>query len=101
MSLPAGQADEPELGRLPQAPKRTEENVKVWTLEKDGKSAEVTDTGWISGQHQAYLEELRIAFEQPLDETGGFPLPGMRGYHERRIEQLAEQGYRVLSTHEV
>ena len=75
--------------------------MRVWTLEKDGKTAEVTDTGWISGVDQPYLEELRILFEEPLDETGGFPLPGMRGYQERRIEQLAQQGFKVLSTHEV
>ncbi|MFN2466464.1 MAG: hypothetical protein ABR598_09400 [Candidatus Dormibacteria bacterium] len=75
--------------------------MRVWTLEKGGSTVEVTDTGWISGTSQQFLEEVRILFEQPLDDTGGFPLPGMRGYQEQRVDQLAEQGYRVLSTHEV
>jgi len=75
--------------------------VKVWTLNKDGHSVEVTDTGWISGTDQDFLEHVRVLFEQPLDETGGFPLPGMRGYQARRVEQLEKDGYRVLSTHEV
>ncbi|MDQ6747192.1 MAG: hypothetical protein M3010_03675 [Candidatus Dormibacteraeota bacterium] len=75
--------------------------MRVWTLEKGGSAVEVTDTGWISGKDQQFLEEVRILFEQPLDGSGGFPLPGMRGYQEKRVNQLAEQGYRVLSTHEV
>ena len=40
-------------------------------------------------------------FEQPLDETGAFPLPGMRGYPEKRVTQLEAQGIKVLETHEV
>jgi hypothetical protein len=75
--------------------------MRVWTLEKGGTAVEVTDTGWISGTDQPFLEEVKILFEQPLDESGGFPLPGMRGYQEKRIEQLTQQGYKVLSTHEV
>ncbi|MGI8607726.1 MAG: hypothetical protein ACR2MY_00650 [Candidatus Dormibacteria bacterium] len=75
--------------------------MKVWTLEKDGNKVEVTDTGWISGIDQEFLERARVLFEQPLDETGGFPLPGMRGYQAQRIDQLASQGYTVVSTHEV
>jgi hypothetical protein len=75
--------------------------VKVWTLEKGGETVEVTDTGWISGTDQEFLEQVRILFEQPLDETGGFPLPGMRGYQAKRIDQLAGDGFKVLSTHEV
>ena len=50
--------------------------MKVWTLQKDGKAVEVTDTGWISGTDQEFLEKVRILFEQPLDETGGFRCPG-------------------------
>jgi len=75
--------------------------VKVWTLNKDGRSVEVTDTGWISGTDPEFLEKVRILFEAPLDDSGGFPLPGMRGYQEKRVEQLEKDGYRVLSTHEV
>jgi len=75
--------------------------VKVWTLEQDGQTVEVTDTGWVSGTNQEFLEQVRILFEQPLDETGAFPLPGMRGYHEQRIDQLAKEGFKVRSTHEV
>ncbi|HEY8739061.1 MAG TPA: hypothetical protein VIN56_00530 [Candidatus Dormibacteraeota bacterium] len=75
--------------------------MRVWTLTKGATTVEVTDTGWISGVDQAFLEEVRVLFEQPLDETGGFPLPGMRGYQEKRVEQLTGQGYKVLSTHEV
>ena len=74
--------------------------MKVWTLNKDGHTVEVTDTGWISGTSQAFLEEVRILFEQPLDDSGGFPLPGMRGYQEKRVEQLEKDGFKVLSTHE-
>ena len=75
--------------------------MKVWTLEKDGKAVEVTDTGWISGTDQEFLEQARNLFEQPLDDSGGFPLPGMRGYQEKRVEQLTGAGFKVLSTHEV
>jgi hypothetical protein len=75
--------------------------LRVWTLSKGGPTVEVTDTGWISGTSQAFLEEVRILFEQPLDDSGGFPLPGMRGYQEKRVGQLTEQGFKVLSTHEV
>ena len=75
--------------------------MKVWTLEQDGQTVEVTDTGWVSGTDQEFLERVRILFEQPLDETGAFPLPGMRGYHTQRIGQLANEGFKVLSTHEV
>ena len=75
--------------------------MKVWTLEQDGQTVEVTDTGWVSGTDQEFLERVRILFEQPLDETGSFPLPGMRGYHAQRIDQMANEGFRVLSTHEV
>ena len=75
--------------------------MKVWTLEHDGPTVEVTDTGWVSGIDQEFLERVRILFEQPLDETGAFPLPGMRGYHTQRIDQLANEGFKVLSTHEV
>ena len=75
--------------------------MKVWTLNKDGHTVEVTDTGWISGVDPGFLEQVRILFEQPLDASGGFPLPGMRGYQEKRVEQLEKDGYRVLSTHEV
>lgn len=74
--------------------------MRVWNLKKDASMVEVTDTGWISGPDQEFLEQVRILFEQPLDDTGGFPLPGMRGYHAKRIEQLSQEGYRVLSTHE-
>jgi hypothetical protein len=75
--------------------------MKVWTLSKGGPAVEVTDTGWISGGDPDFLEEVRSAFEQPLDDEGSFPLPGMRGYHEKRIAQLTGQGWSVRSTHEV
>ena len=75
--------------------------MRVWTLEKDGKTVEVTDTGWISGADQEFLEQVRVLFEQPLDDSGGFPLPGMRGYQEKRVAQLEQEAYRVLATHEV
>ena len=75
--------------------------MKVWTLTKDGHAVEVTDTGWISGPDAQFLEEVRRRFEEPLDETGAFPLPGMRGYPEKRVEQLTKDGFQVLETHEV
>ncbi|HEV3232913.1 MAG TPA: hypothetical protein VG245_11750 [Candidatus Dormibacteraeota bacterium] len=75
--------------------------MKVWTLTKGGPTVEVTDTGWISGGDPDLLEEVRTAFEQPLDDEGNFPLPGMRGYQEKRIGQLAGAGWKVVSTHEV
>jgi hypothetical protein len=75
--------------------------MKVWTLAKDGHAVEVTDTGWISGPDIPFLEEVRRLFEEPLDETGAFPLPGMRGYHGKRIEQLTKEGFDVVETHEV
>ena len=75
--------------------------MKVWTLSNDTSTVEVTDTGWISGADVDFLEEIRILFEQPLDETGAFPLPGMRGYPEKRVTQLEAQGIKVLETHEV
>ena len=75
--------------------------MKVWTLSNDTSIVEVTDTGWISGTDVDFLEEMRILFEQPLDETGAFPLPGMRGYPEKRVTQLQAQGIKVLETHEV
>jgi hypothetical protein len=75
--------------------------MKVWTLSNLTSWVEVTDTGWISGKDVDFLEEMRILFEQPLDETGAFPLPGMRGYPEKRIAQLESQGIKVLETHEV
>jgi hypothetical protein len=75
--------------------------MKVWTLTKDGLTVEVTDTGWISGTDVDLLEEVKILFEEPLDESGAFPLPGMRGYPEKRIAQLESTGYKVLETHEV
>jgi hypothetical protein len=75
--------------------------MKVWTLSKGGPTVEVTDTGWISGTNVDFLEEVRLLFEEPLDESGAFPLPGMRGYQEKRVEQLAEQGFKVVKTHEV
>jgi hypothetical protein len=74
--------------------------MKVWTLARGKAVAEVTDTGWISGGDVAFLEEVRIAFEEPLDDAGTFPLPGMRGYQEKRIAQLEQQGYKVVGTHE-
>ncbi|MEA2645772.1 MAG: hypothetical protein QOE92_855 [Chloroflexota bacterium] len=74
--------------------------MKVWTLSKGGPAVEVTDTGWISGPDVDFLEEVRVLFEEPLDESGAFPLPGMRGYQEKRIAQLEQQGFKVLSTHE-
>jgi hypothetical protein len=75
--------------------------MKVWTLTKDGLTVEVTDTGWISGTDVDLLEEVKILFEEPLDESGAFPLPGMRGYPEKRIAQLESGGFKVLETHEV
>jgi hypothetical protein len=90
--------------------------MKVWTMTKNGSAesagstaagnptlrvVEVTDTGWISGSDVAFLEEMRRLFEEPLDDTGAFPLPGMRGYPEKRVEQLTHQGFKVLETHEV
>jgi hypothetical protein len=75
--------------------------MKVWTLAKDGHAVEVTDTGWISGPDVPFLEEVRRLFEQPLDDTGAFPLPGMRGYPETRVEQLAKEGFQVLEADEV
>jgi hypothetical protein len=72
--------------------------MRVWTLTKGGPTVEVTDTGWISGPDVDFLEEVKRLFEEPLDETGAFPLPGMRGYHEKRVEQLAQQGFKVLTT---
>jgi hypothetical protein len=74
--------------------------MRVWTLSKDGPTVEVTDTGWISGPDVDFLEQVRLLFEEPLDEAGNFPLPGMRGYHEKRIAQLETQGFKVLSTHD-
>jgi hypothetical protein len=73
----------------------------VWVLGKDGKTAEVTDTGWISGTDANFLDEVRLLFEEPLDDKGSFPLPGMRGYQEKRIGQLLTQGFKVVNTHEV
>lgn len=75
--------------------------MRVWTLSKGGPTVEVTDTGWISGPDVDLLEEVRVLFEQPLDETGAFPLPGMRGYPEKRIAQLESQGFRVVESHDV
>lgn len=75
--------------------------MKVWTLSKDGHTVEITDTGWISGQNVDLLEEVKVLFEEPLDDTGAFPLPGMRGYPESRVQQLTGQGFQVLETHEV
>jgi hypothetical protein len=75
--------------------------MKVWTLTKGGPIVEVTDTGWISGTDVDLLEEVKILFEVPLDESGAFPLPGMRGYPEKRITQLESDGFKVLETHEV
>ena len=75
--------------------------MKVWTLTKGGPIVEVTDTGWISGTDVDLLEEVKILFEVPLDESGAFPLPGMRGYPEKRVAQLEAQGIKVLETHEV
>jgi hypothetical protein len=75
--------------------------MKVWTLSKNGPTVEVTDTGWISGADVDLLETVRILFEAPLDESGAFPLPGMRGYPEKRIAQLESDGFKVLETHEV
>ncbi|MFY9614108.1 MAG: hypothetical protein WAT58_01800 [Candidatus Dormiibacterota bacterium] len=75
--------------------------MKVWTLAKDGHTVEVTDTGWISGPDIPFLEEVRRLFDEPLDETGAFPLPGMRGYQEKRVEQLTKEGFDVVETHEV
>ena len=75
--------------------------MRVWTLSKGGPTVEVTDTGWISGTDQAFPEDVKVLFEAPVDVSGGFPLPGMRGYQEKRIEQLTQQGFKVLSTHEV
>ncbi len=71
--------------------------MKVWTLTKGGPTCEVTDTGWISGTDPDFLEEVRAAFDRPLDDEGTFPLPGMRGYQEQRIAQLTAEGYRVLA----
>ena len=77
--------------------------MRVWTLTREGggPSVEVTDTGWISGQDPNFLDEIRELFEQPLDDSGTFPLPGMRGYQERRVIQLEGDGFKVLRTHEV
>jgi hypothetical protein len=75
--------------------------MKVWTLSKGGPSAEVTDTGWISGQDVDFLEAIKADFEKPLDDQGSFPLPGMRGYEEKRIAQLLKEGYKVVRVHEV
>jgi hypothetical protein len=75
--------------------------MKVWTLSKGGPTVEVTDTGWISGHDQPFLEAIKAEFEKPLDDQGSFPLPGMRGYEEKRITQLLKEGYKVVSTHEV
>jgi hypothetical protein len=75
--------------------------MKVWTLANNGHAVEVTDTGWLSGSDVDLLEEVRVLFEQPLDETGAFPLPGMRGYPAKRIAQLESQGFRVVETHDV
>jgi hypothetical protein len=75
--------------------------MKVWTLTKGAATVEITDTGWISGPDVDFLEEVKILFEAPLDESGAFPLPGMRGYPEKRIAQLELTGYKVLETHEV
>jgi hypothetical protein len=75
--------------------------MRVWTLTKDGPTVEVTDTGWISGPNVEFLEQVKRLFEEPLDESGAFPLPGMRGYHAKRVEQLAQQGFKVLATEDV
>jgi hypothetical protein len=75
--------------------------MKVWTLAKDGRAVEVTDTGWISGPDVPFLEEVRRLFEEPLDDTGAFPLPGMRGYQEKRVDQLTKAGYELVETHDV
>jgi hypothetical protein len=75
--------------------------MKVWTLSKDGPAVEVTDTGWINGADANFLDQVKELFMQPLDDKGTFPLPGMRGYQEKRIEQLVKQGFKVVSTHEV
>jgi len=75
--------------------------VKVWTLSKGGPAVEVIDSGWISGTDPDFLDEVKAMFEKPLDEKGAFPLPGMRGYQEKRIEQLVQEGYRLLRTSEI
>jgi hypothetical protein len=75
--------------------------LNVWTLAKDGQTVEVTDTGWISGPNVPFLEDVRRLFEQPLDDSGAFPLPGMRGYPQKRVEQLTKEGFQVLEEHEV
>ena len=75
--------------------------MKVWTLTKGGPTVEVTDTGWISGPDVDFLEEVKVLFEEPLDASGAFPLPGMRGYPEQRVAQLESAGFKVLETHEV
>ena len=75
--------------------------MKVWVLSKDSRQAEVTDTGWINGQDVDFLEQLKALFEEPLQKDGSFPLPGMRGYPEKRVEQLQQQGFKVIETYEV
>jgi len=75
--------------------------VKVWTLQKDGPTVEVTDTGWINGTNVDFIDEVKELFMQPLDDNGTFPFPGMRGYPEKRIAQLIQQGFKVVETHEV
>ena len=75
--------------------------MKVWTLSKGGPVVEVTDTGWISGTDVDLLDEVRGLFEAPLDDAGSFPLPGMPGYHLLRINQLQDEGFKVVRTHEV
>ena len=75
--------------------------MRVWTLSKGGPAVDVTDTGWISGTDPDFLDEVKAMFEQPLDDKGTFPLPGMRGYQEKRIEQLVQEGFQLLGTSEV
>jgi hypothetical protein len=75
--------------------------MKVWSLSKNGHKVEVTDTGWISGPDVDFLEEVKGLFEKPLDDSGAFPLPGMRGYPEKRVAQLEAEGYKVLEIHEI
>jgi len=75
--------------------------MRVWTISRGGPTVDVTDTGWISGTDALFLDEVKDLFMKPLDEKGTFPFPGMRGYHEKRIEQLVEQGFKVVATSEV
>ncbi|MHB8507725.1 MAG: hypothetical protein ACYDGR_03650 [Candidatus Dormibacteria bacterium] len=74
--------------------------MKVWTLARNGHKVEITDTGWISGVDPGFLEEVKGEFEKPLDEKGTFPLPGMRGYHAERIQQLLGTGFELVGTRE-